>query len=301
MINIVGAGLGGLLAANMLRHREPGITEQQGHLPNNHSAVLRFRTSQIGDILGIPFKKVKLIKCAAPWKNPVADALAYSFKNMGTSRSDRSIIAGLVTEDRYIAPSDLIQRMAHRVTILYNEPFQPTMLSPVISTIPMPALMSILKYAHRPDFKYISGVNIRATISDCDAYVSVMVPDPALPFSRITITGDEMIVELPDYDLDTDSPGNLATLALDFLGMEYFRIREIKVRRQAYAKIAPIDDDVRKQFIFWATDQHGIFSLGRFATWRPHLLLDDLVNDIRLIDRWLGKTDDYGLAKHRRG
>ena len=61
-ISVIGAGLAGLLAGNMLRHRDPVIHEVQPSLPNNHSAVLRFRSSAVGDVLNIPFQKVKMIK-----------------------------------------------------------------------------------------------------------------------------------------------------------------------------------------------------------------------------------------------
>ncbi len=57
-------------------------------------------------------------------------------------------------------------------------------------------------------------------------------------------------------------------------------------------KILPIDEDVRKRFIMWASDKHQVYSLGRFATWRPGLLLDDVVNDVRVIQR-IHKQGNY--------
>lgn len=321
-LEIVGAGMAGLLAANMLRHRDPFITEIQPTLPNNHSAVLRFRTHAVGDVLNIPFRCVTMTKTALPWKNPVADALAYSYKNTGVFRSDRSIIAGLVVEDRYIAPTDLIRRMANSsIKINYGTEFIPPApvvgeWKPIISTLPMPVLMGLLKYPVRTPFYNIEGLNIRAIIvSGCDAFVSVLVPDPNLPMSRISITGDELIIEVPRFNfagLDgTANPhgdellmqiaeANIKT-ACELLGMDdlSFLAGSIQPYRQKYSKVLPIDDDVRKDFIHWATDTHGIFSLGRFATWRPGLLLDDLVKDIRLIDKWISNKDRYAVARHR--
>ncbi|NDG64822.1 MAG: hypothetical protein EBY29_15370, partial [Planctomycetes bacterium] len=61
---------------------------------------------------------------------------------------------------------------------------------------------------------------------------------------------------------------------------------------QPYSKILPIDEGERRKFIVWATDQHGIYSLGRFATWRPGLLMDDVVNDVRVI-RKIIKNGSY--------
>lgn len=306
-IDIIGAGLAGLLAGNMLSHRHPIISEAQPTLPNNHSAVLRFKTSSVGDVLNIPFRKVTMVKTALPWLNPVADALAYSRKNTGISRSDRSIIAGTVTEPRWIAPPNLIWLMAERLTISYSQSFlfkdkeRGENWRPTISTIPMPTLMKLLNYPKADQFKFsgTAGMNIKARLFNCDAYISLLVPDENYIFSRISVTGDEMIVECPVAE---DIYGDILNIAIDaaeLLGLEVDG-KTLSHHQQKYAKINPLEDDeARKDFIYWATDQHGIFSLGRFATWRPHLLLDDLVQDIRLIDKWIEKKDRYAIARSR--
>ena len=139
----------------------------------------------------------------------------------------------------------------------------------------------------------------------CDAYISLAVPDPNEAFSRISITGDELIIEVPNFkhtkghsDQWLIELGQQSIFrAADYLGIEKDFIRDVVVKHQPYAKILPINDRDRKAFMHWATDKHNIFSLGRYATWRPGLLLDDLVNDVRLIDRWIG--DSYSVARHR--
>jgi hypothetical protein len=293
---IIGAGMAGLLAANMLRRYHPCVIEQQASLPNNHSAVLRFRTSTVGDVLNIPFKKVSMIKSVLPWRNPVADALAYSAKNGGIYRSDRSIGNGNVNAERYIAPPDFIERMAEMVDIDFgrNAEWNGDL---TISTIPMPMLMVNLHYPDIPKFQYIEGTNITAVIDNCEAYASLLIPDPAHPFSRISITGDELIIECPQRGWLPSEAEAVAHAAVKLLGIDPLRISSIALQHQHYAKINPIDNDARKQFIFWATDKHNIFSLGRYATWRPGLLLDDLVQDVRLIERWI--KDRYNMSQHR--
>src|ERR1700751_3311499 len=116
-IHIIGAGMSGLLAANMLRRHDVTVIEKQKELPNNHHAVLRFRTPEVGSILGIPFKKVNMIKTYMPNMNVVADSLSYSRKVTGKFLSNRSIIDGTVIAERYIAPPDLIPQMAKDVKI----------------------------------------------------------------------------------------------------------------------------------------------------------------------------------------
>jgi hypothetical protein len=305
MITIVGAGLSGLLAARMLPHHFPVIWEQQPSLPNNHSAVLRFRSPSIGDILNIPFKKVQMIKAAMPWRNPVADALAYSFKNSGKMRSDRSITQGLVVGERWIAPPDLVKQMAdhHDIDIKFNQTWDFSLpeKEPIISTIPMPVLMNELKYPYFEDveFNCTPGINITTTVWDCDAYVSLLVPDPISPISRISITYDQLVIECPGISEEMVEPKSVLDMAVEMMGIFRQVSKIYKVTNQPYAKIDPIPDEIRKAFMHWATTEHNIYSLGRFATWRPGLLLDDLINDIRLIDRWIKSGSKYEVARRR--
>src|SRR5262245_20189064 len=57
---IWGAGLAGLLAGTQFQTAT--IVEAGPEGMANHMAVLRFRTSAVGDATGIPFRKVKVYK-----------------------------------------------------------------------------------------------------------------------------------------------------------------------------------------------------------------------------------------------
>lgn len=308
--------MAGLLAANIMTRRKPVVIEAQSSLPNNHSAVLRFRSSQIGDILGIPFKKVSMTKGYVPWRNPVADSLAYARKCTGTYRSDRSIISsGIEVHERYISPPDLIWRMAEEVEIFYNTPATDVMKSArasetIISTIPMPALMNILEYPRRGEvsFEPIHGLNLKSAFLDTEAYSSLYVPSPELGFNRVSLTGNELTAEysfpLEDLDgvkeiMDRMSVEEEAASAYELFGIEAQASSPAIVKLQRYSKIIPIKEEIRRDFMHWATDQFSIYSLGRFATWRPGLLLDDLVKDIRLIDGWITSKSGYDVKLHR--
>ncbi len=302
-LTIVGAGLAGLLAANLLRKHNPVVLEAQPTLPNNHSAVLRFRSNIIGELLGIPFQRVKMTKSYIPWRNPVADSLAYARKCTGTARSDRSIItSGLEVHERFIAPPDLVSIMAQDVDIKFNAGFKKIGISgKIISTMPMPALMELIGY-EPPLFEAFPGLNIAAKVNRTDAYVSLYVPDPRHKFNRVSLTGNELIVEYANIKkLKDDEVVRDTSAALELLGLESVGVCSLPVvHQQRYAKVLPIDDHVRKRFMAHATDVHGIFSLGRYATWRPGLLLDDLVQDIRLIDGWLKGDSSYDVKMFRR-
>jgi hypothetical protein len=302
---IIGAGMAGLLAARMLSALKPVVFERQGSLPHNHSAVLRFSSSVVGDVLGIPFKRVRMTKTVLPWRNPVADALAYSRKVIGEYRTDRSVLLPerWQSAERFIAPENLIEQMAQGVDIKYDTPYDfPVGREKVISTVPMPILARAMNYHIPIDFSWVRGVTVLARVEECDAYASVLIPDPAVPFYRVSVTGDRLIVEMTDKYIDGINPGEIAYLAARFLGMERERISQTTCRETDYAKIAPIDDGKRKNFIYWASTIKGrAYQLGRFATWRPSLQMDDLVKDVRVIESWINSSSsEYDMEQHER-
>ena len=289
-IDVVGAGMAGLLAAAMLRKKCNGVFESQKDLPNNHSAVLRFRSSVVADTLNIPFKKVMAIKSVEPWRNPIADAMAYSRKTNGTATMRSVLSVSPDPQSRFIAPSDLLHQMAELIDapIEFGQdyPFWAYRGRPIISTIPMPTLMSILGYEFfdPAEFNSRAGTNVIVSLLDCDAYCSLYVADPTFPAARISITGDQMVAECYNGWKPVDE-FKFAGQCAAKMGLHPSQILAVKVKQQKYAKILPMPEDRRRRFIMWASEEHGIYSLGRFATWRPGLLLDDVVNDVRVIQR----------------
>ena len=174
----------------------------------------------------------------------------------------------------------------------------------------MPVMMSLLGYKFKPEFKYANGFNLKFDMSDLDAYCSLYVPSPDFAFNRISITGNQVVAEysFPELSVemvDDKAEGyrryayeNCSSICV-LLGLDPRLIYHatIEVKLQTYSKIVPIDDMFRKEFLHWATDNFNIFSLGRYATWRPGLLLDDIVNDIRVISRMMDSR--YFVAQQR--
>jgi hypothetical protein len=287
-INIIGAGMAGLLASHMLRRHEVTIFERQKELPNNHHAVLRFRSPGVGNMLGIPFRKVDMLKTYVPYNNIVADSLSYSEKCTGKYLSDRSIIAGTTHAERYIAPPYFIKAMAEDANIVYDKNIifsDGKLAEPMISTIPMPELMRLLNYVPIPKFESKPGMVFTGRILDCDAFVSILFPNPDIPYSRATITGDQLIIEFPGI---TETPEILDMAEVyHYLGLYNAVVVDAKFEKQQYFKITEISESVRKNFQRLATVNYNIYSLGRYATWRPKLLLDDLIDDVRKIEGWI--------------
>jgi hypothetical protein len=82
------------------------------------------------------------------------------------------------------------------------------------------------------------------------------------------------------------------------LGVREMHITDVKCQEQPYAKILPIDNRIRQRFIIWASDEKRVYALGRFATWRPTLLLDDAVNDVRQIQKLI--SDPGSAYPHKK-
>lgn len=288
---VIGAGMAGLLAAGILRNECEHVFEAQERLPNNHSAVLRFRSSVVGDALNIRFKEVQAIKAIQPWRNPVADAMSYSLKTNGTATLRSVLTADSKPVKRYIAPPDMVDQMARRVSAPFTFGFKADFQSlsgPVISTIPMPALMKALDWPGEvPEFRSVEGCNYGAKVEGADAYCSVYVPEMHSPIARVSLTGDELVAEVYGDGYLGEPADQVVKEASRCLGLGFMddRMGPAWMRKQKYAKILPIDEEVRREFIMWASREHNVHSLGRYATWRPGLLLDDVVNDVRVIQR----------------
>ena len=302
-VRIIGAGMAGLLAGAMFRG-EAHVYEAAPSLPNNHHALLRFRSNEIAHHLNIPFQEVDVLKVVREYVNPVAQAIAYSRKATGAASLRSSVTAEGKIERRYIAPDDFIQQMAahQHNPIIYDSPvmdhswFEEPMAKgiPVLSTMPMPRLMDVLGYPHRANFSYRHGWVINANLNiESRACATIYYPDPAMPIIRATLTNCLLQIELiEDYHrndqlwpIDQVMQMVLADFGLD--GVSF----EMKLEAQKYAKISPIPERERRRFIMWATDNFGIYSVGRFAIWKPGLLLDDVFNDIMKIQRMLKSTN----------
>lgn len=313
---VLGAGMAGLLAAAILRSSATSVLEAQSAIPNNHSAVLRFRSEVVAQVLGIEFKAVDAMKTIHPWSNPLADALAYSVKTTGAPTLRSILTADNKLSRRFIAPPDLISQMVRSIhcPIHLSRSVTSEFLlgadrpqKAVLSTIPMPTMMRLLQWPKAEDaaslFRWSDGYNISFTVRGLDAYASLYVPAPYLEENRISITGNRVTIEtshpsmeasllshiIDEYENDEAAVLHRIDRALNTIGLTGEgldgRLSDISVTRQKYSKILPVDESIRREFIMWASKEHSVYSLGRYATWRPGLLLDDLVNDVRVIQR----------------
>jgi len=294
--------MAGLLAAHVLRRHTPLVCEAQPSLPNNHSAVLRFRSDAVSRATGIPFRKVNVQK-AAWWKGELvttptlAMANAYSQKVLGRVQ-ERSIL-NLAPAERWVAPPDFIDQLARSVSVQYDtaltaEHLPEDWARPMISTIPMDQLMALVEWPDRPPFQYRSiwTVQVLVTRPEVDLYQSVYFPEiEDLPY-RASFTGTGLTLEFADLVHETPDI-TVRHVLQDCFGLpSRTAYTAIGLHHQRYGKLQPIPDPVRRAFILAMTDRFGVYSVGRFATWRQ-ILLDDVVHDLDLVARMIEERSSY--------
>ena len=169
---------------------------------------------------------------------------------------------------------------------------------PIISTIPMPVLMKIVGWGEIPEFPKQKIWTERAIIEDpdCDVYQTIYYPDENLSHYRISLVGNIVISEsIRKPDKRTEE--NIIRALNDDFGIKANKLSGVESSEQEYGKILPIDDRLRKQFIYEMTTKYNIYSVGRFATWRQ-ILLDDVVEDVQHVEQFIRSSTDYSRWIH---
>jgi hypothetical protein len=305
---IIGAGLAGLIAG--CHFKNVPILEA-GPRVEQHKALLRFRDSSVSELTGIPFKEVTVRK-EISYLNQSHAACNIPFANM-YSQKVAGVIAGrsiwnLETAKRYIAPPDFYDRLVdlHGNRISFECPLEDiggnAHLVQQISTIPLPAMMSVcgIKHEHKFDFQ---RAPIRVTryrlAPNTDVYQTVYFPDPVLRAFRASITGDLLIVESmtsqprEHFAWAYDPAEEIGRVTRAF-GLSISDISFVDTVEQRYGKIIDIPREQREAILYELTHKFNVFSVGRFATWR-NILLDDVVKDLRQIER-LMTASSYGRS-----
>ena len=310
MMIIIGAGMSGLLAANMFRKESPVIIEAQDRLPHNHKSLLRFRTNSVADASGILFKKVhvrKQINFHGEIHNTATIRMANEYCRKVTGGYANRSIWNLDPVDRFIAPDNFTELLEKDCDIEYGNKYDNDMhfkyagKRPIISTAPMAVLMDLLCWDDKPafDYKKIWSATLNILEPSLDVYQTTYYPNPDIDIYRISVTGNRVIVEF------ISEPKNKYNYKGNALDLEDYIVHFLEndfgispslnslaeVSCQKYGKLIPIDDKIRKKFICWATNEHNIYSLGRWATHRQ-LLLDDVVSDISAIGNLI-KSNNY--------
>lgn len=322
---IIGGGMAGCLAGLAF----PGsmILESNPTPEIHHRAVLRFRTDLISRMTGIPFKEVTVHKAICSYGQFCAPTplLANSYSRKVTGRLLARSIWNTETVRRWVAPDNfhsiLMDKVSHQLCLgvavrkigrhelvleraganaegpLSLSSLQSRDGHPIISTIPMNVAAKLIGINLRSPFSFQAIRVRRFRVPGSAVHQTIYFPDPETPIYRATLTGEDMIIEqvtvnnFPNSEWVPDEQS--LEWAVEAFGIELGDIRvaiEAQPHLQAFGKIAPCDDTERKAFILRATTDFGVYSLGRFATWR-NILLDDVWNDIVQIRKMITMHD----------
>lgn len=294
-MKIVGAGLAGLLAA----HAWPGaaLFEAAPAPHASHRALLRFRSEAVSQLTGITFRPVTVRKgiwYGGRFVEPTIQlANFYAQKVTGSLSGDRSLWS-LAPAERFIAPESFYDQLIETVgaRVAWNSTFDfSRSTSPIINTSPLPAVLKAFKLT--PDGVEFRRAAIRVEryrVTGADVFQTIYFPDPAHSLYRASITGSLLICESV---ISAEYREVLDIEPFEAFGLKG-SVTPIDIIEQHYGKIVPLPDAIRKPLLYRLTTEHGIFSLGRFATFR-NILLDDVVGDIAVI-RKLIKASGYERA-----
>ena len=301
-MKILGAGLSGLICGAL--NAQSTIWERNRSDVVEHKAVLRFRDDKVARALGLAFRKVRVNK--AIWYQGEEVAPAPRFANL-YSLKVRGIVAdasiwNLSPSERFIAPENLHAILADIcgarthwnttvTTSILNEMLES---GPVVSTIPIVNLLSTLDIAAPLDFNYAPIYVDRYHIEDCDVFQTIYFPDPVLSTYRATLTGKLLTIESV-----SGTPQPELEIVLWALGLgEACPLEPLEANhRQSFGKIKPVDNNKRKALLHSLTTAYGVYSLGRYATWR-NILLDDVYEDIAAIRRMMNQSEyDLNLTR----
>ena len=234
-------------------------------------AVFRLRTNRIGSLLGIDFKKVKVHKAIWFEDKEVRPSiqLAHMYSDKVTNKITGRSIFDTASVERYIPPTDFVDQLAQRCEIVWDYKFSclnGIVNNPIISTAPLIVNMGLCGI--QPTVT-CTGKDItvnRIPIPGCDTYCTMYYPHPLMNTYRASITGGTLIVE---------GVGKLTDKELNeicwSLGIPYGRtmMNHVKNTVQKNGKIFQINNHTREKAIVDMTVNHNLYSLGRFATWRP--------------------------------
>lgn len=293
---IIGAGLAGLIAA----HAWPNLTvyEASPEPRADHRALLRFRTDAVAKLTGIEFRKVRVRK--GIWMDggfcmpDIQLANLYSLKCLNRLVADRSIW-NIEAADRFVAPESLYEQLVDACRDRIKWGWAEALGGhdgPLISTAPMPTALKALGLSPQGvDFERSPISVLRLRVPKADVFQTIYYPGHDTPVYRASMTGDLLIIEARGDIEPSDTQ-----MVADSFGIDTLTAESLGESSQRYGKIAPIDDAKRKQLIFELSQRFGIYSLGRFATWR-NILLDDVVEDIAVIKRLMKHGGAYDHAR----
>lgn len=314
-IDVYGTGIAAVLAAKYFNCKIFAITGVPLQ-DIKHDAIMRFKTPDVLNILGIPQKKI-IVKKAVLAEYGLEDRADFGLQNRYSlkvtgSVTSRSIDFNNPTEVRYVAEGDLnielnkILKSHLKAATIAPEHFldmAKRSATKFINTTPLSIYDKNISLNNDPlgMIKKIFVAKFLIPVKS-DVYQTIYCPDMKLKTYRASIEPykDETLLRMEMVNVDDKWPLISLTkerdLLLEVFGLDSInkkKIYTISSRSQTFGKLntSMIDESVRKLAIIRLTRNFGVYSFGRYGTMRS-IGLDSMVNDLKVIDRLL-KMDEY--------
>lgn len=328
--HILGAGWAGMLAAEFWPGAE--ILERDSDartLTGTTGAFIRCRHPNAALILQAPHRTAQVHRCIATvtWDThtdvqPLDSALYARKVAPGGALAARSInrCTGGAAELRHILlPEDLVaarQRAGARVHYDTTPEAVAVALraaspkAPVVSTLPMHLVLTALtdSFDAPPAPELFRGrpcYVLETELARCeqDFCWTVYVPSSFTDIARITITGGRAIVELVPSKSSAEFSAQKIEDAAELALFQLFSVAHKDIKQWRWHQVSKFS--ATPEYVAWAREvvyllsvERGIYSLGRAATGRPGVLIDDLYNDCRVINKLMRAraVNDYNSA-----
>ena len=323
---IIGAGIAGTMASNYFASQHPIVIDKREKSEQcAHRAIMRFRDPVVGLLLRARLNRITVTKSIYMDgkhhdKPDIYMANRYSLK-VSDGIYERSI-NNIEPADRYLMsdpgfPSPDNIKGGYRLELLTPDRVAKFISSngyPIdipyqecISTIPMNEIVGAcpdgdlqqnigdMFFAEKYDSIYVTTLTMHKLKSNINH--TVYFPGNDTTAYRATLEGNKLIIESMDSYLEEEQ---IILIMKDVfgIGIEYYAPQYVSMAIQAYGKISPIDDDIRKGIIRELSSKYSVYSLGRYATWR-NITSDSIINDLDVISRLMpmGKQSlDYQMS-----
>lgn len=312
---IIGAGISGIMAARYFSNYNPTLIEKNETLPflsQNHASI-RVKSEEIGILLNIKLKKVQISKQIF-FEHKLYNQASITMKNLYSRKvtgeiGTRSIEFDDTNDIRYFFGEQLTTwpgldyRTNHKLiaiigNTLHFENKKCINYDICLSTIPMPEMFRIFKkdntagdaFKLQPIYVTELLLGIRSS-----AFQTIYFPELHLDAYRANLEENRLLIEsLTELD-----DGELH-LILSIFGLTNITIISKEVHRQPFGKIIGISDSQRKGNMLYLTENHNIYSLGRYATWRNGVEIDDVMKDLKKIKNFIElKTKEERIYEGR--
>lgn len=313
-ITILGAGLAGTIMYSVL-NKKATVIEKNSPNANSHHAVLHFRNPELGRVLDLEFKKIKVQKSIV-YQGKHYDTSNLFFSNQYSLKildtlTERSI-RDLDEKERWVTteatPYNHIIKNKRLMTdglmtdgALFNhtvkhiagntifvgqnkEPQFEIQADIIINTLPMPTVLNLIgercsanvKFEHSEIWVYIADLPEGLS----EVYQTIYYPDVFYPIYRATLDKNKLIIEATEKCIE----GYLKDVLEDFglEGQQEITSSDFTESKQQFGKIKPLPENVRQSILNTLTVKYGIYSIGRFALWK-NVRADDIYKDALMI------------------